>query len=292
MAKPVGKNSRIIWSMAMITTLIDLYEGNPCLYLTTSLDYRNRNRRNKTLVNICETLNNRYLTITKLTVKDVQGKIHSLRSQYLCELGKIKKSQVSGASNDQVYVPKWQYFGALSFIEGRGGNILSEGDSNMKEMDLQELALIETQESNIETSIKTETDLNEVFNSEVSQVPTDFSEEMMSPSGTDSEISRPTSRSSIHLKRRRISETTTKIGNTSLADKLLEKADKVLREAEIVPPRVSPNLSSKRAFAKFIELEMDKIEDEAIMDEFQMGVMKLLHDAKKENRRRMSISEN
>lgn len=116
------------WSREAILCLIETYENYPCLYVTTSDNYKNRNIKNKALEEIANDLNKKLLT--SLTAKEVQAKLHGLRTQYLGELNKIKKSKVSGTSSDSVYVPKWQFFEKLHFL-GVPAAVVTQGESNI-----------------------------------------------------------------------------------------------------------------------------------------------------------------
>lgn len=69
--------------------------------------------------------------LTSLTMDEIKKKIHGVRAQFLAELNKIKKSEVSGASIDGIYVPKLWCFELLQFLQ-HGRNVVSKGDSNLK----------------------------------------------------------------------------------------------------------------------------------------------------------------
>lgn len=95
-----------------IRTLVMLYEQHPCLYVTKSAEYHNRNERDQALQTICRS----YQELTKSTVDTVKKKINNLRSQYLEQVNKIRQSKVSGASVDEVYKPTWWLFDDMSFL--------------------------------------------------------------------------------------------------------------------------------------------------------------------------------
>lgn len=97
-----------------VRTLVMLYEQHPCLYVTKSAEYHNRNKRDQALQTICRN----YEEITKqpITVDAVKKKINNLRSQYLEQINKIRQSKVSGASADEVYKPTWWLFDDMSFL--------------------------------------------------------------------------------------------------------------------------------------------------------------------------------
>lgn len=97
-----------------IRTLVMLYEQHPCLYITKSADYHNRNKRDQALKTICN--NYQEITNESITVDAVKKKINNLRSQYLDQLNKIRQSKMSGASTDEVYKPTWWLFEDMSFL--------------------------------------------------------------------------------------------------------------------------------------------------------------------------------
>lgn len=86
-----------------VRTVVMLYEQHPCLYVTKSVDYHNRNKRDQALQTICR--NYQDITNQSITTDIVKKKINSLRCQYLGEINKIRQSKVSGASADEVYKP-------------------------------------------------------------------------------------------------------------------------------------------------------------------------------------------
>ena len=57
------------------------------------------------------------MTGESFTVAVLKAKINSIRSQYMENINKIRKSKVSGAATDEVYKPKWWLFPELSFLD-------------------------------------------------------------------------------------------------------------------------------------------------------------------------------
>jgi len=58
-----------------IRTLVMLYEQHPCLYITKSADYHNRNKRDQALKTICN--NYQEITNESITVDAVKKKINN-----------------------------------------------------------------------------------------------------------------------------------------------------------------------------------------------------------------------
>lgn len=125
-----GRN-KFVWSREATTILIELYEGFPCLYEVSLEDYHNKNKRVAAIEEITLNFNNR--NFTSLSSKLIQEKIHGIRSQFLAELNKIKKSKASGAGADQTYIPKLWCFDMLKFIQK--GAPVTEGESNLQKDD-------------------------------------------------------------------------------------------------------------------------------------------------------------
>lgn len=108
--------------------LIILYEQHPELYRVSSRIYHNRPARQLALQEICENLNKMHMT--QLSVNYVTKKIHGLRTTFLAELNKIKKSESSGMSADSFYVPKWWCFEQLQFLKDHGV-VIHQGSTNL-----------------------------------------------------------------------------------------------------------------------------------------------------------------
>lgn len=105
-----------------------MYEQHPELYDVRSQQYHNRNLRQAALQDICEDLNRMHLT--NLTIPEISKKIHGLRTTFFQELNKIKKSECSGTSLDNIYIPKWWCFDQLQFLISHG--VIHQGSSNIQ----------------------------------------------------------------------------------------------------------------------------------------------------------------
>uniref|UniRef100_A0A1Y1KVA1 MADF domain-containing protein n=1 Tax=Photinus pyralis TaxID=7054 RepID=A0A1Y1KVA1_PHOPY len=106
-----------MWNQDHTKTLIQLYEQHECLYLISSVHYKNKTKRRMALEEITTNFNN--LCNTDVTWDVIQKKINGLRTTYTSELNKLKKSEHSGAGLDDVYVSTWWCFELLNFLHHR-----------------------------------------------------------------------------------------------------------------------------------------------------------------------------
>lgn len=114
--------------------LLMLYQQHPCLYVTKSVEYHNRMKRDKAFQIIC----NQYQELTgqPLTIEIAKKKINNLRSQYLDQLNKIKQSKSSGASVDDIYKPTWWLFEDMSFLNPHIAQRKGESSITVSKYDL------------------------------------------------------------------------------------------------------------------------------------------------------------
>lgn len=87
------------WTNQSISTLIENYSQQNCLYDTKLTLYHNKNIRQKTLEDIALALESRR---PNTTWQEVKVKIASLRTQFRVEHNKVKSSLKSGTSTDDV----------------------------------------------------------------------------------------------------------------------------------------------------------------------------------------------
>ncbi|XP_050501756.1 uncharacterized protein LOC126881503 [Diabrotica virgifera virgifera] len=102
------------WTKNIVKILITQLEKHSCLYSVTSKDYKNKSKRKSAMWSIQNNLKEHGVTITEA---DLKKKIHGLRTQYLAELRKIKRSKSSGAGADEVYVPTLWCYELLYFFQ-------------------------------------------------------------------------------------------------------------------------------------------------------------------------------
>ncbi|OCT75200.1 uncharacterized protein LOC108719552 isoform X2 [Xenopus laevis] len=91
---------------------IDMYRALPCLWKVKSTDYFNKQKKNRAyekLLRLCKTV---YPTAN---LEYVKHKIANLRTVFKKELKKVELSKRSGATGDNVYVPRLWYFELLKF---------------------------------------------------------------------------------------------------------------------------------------------------------------------------------
>jgi hypothetical protein len=93
------------WREEHTQMILELLSDHECLWNVKSENYRNRNIRERALEEILKQIN-----IPDLTVEDVKLKIKTIRTRYSYELGKILKSEKSGAGRDDIYIPKLFWF--------------------------------------------------------------------------------------------------------------------------------------------------------------------------------------
>ncbi|XP_041424896.1 uncharacterized protein LOC121395428 [Xenopus laevis] len=91
---------------------IELYRALPCLWKVKSGDYMNKMKREKAyeeLANLCKSV------CPKADVQFVKTRISNIRTVFKKELNKVQASKKSGASADDLYVPKLWYYDLLLF---------------------------------------------------------------------------------------------------------------------------------------------------------------------------------
>ncbi|CAG9801364.1 unnamed protein product [Chironomus riparius] len=97
--------SKYNWTRQETKDLITLYEINECLWNKNLREYKDRDERISSIQSIADEM--------KISIEEINKKIHNLRNQYRFELNKMKKN-VPGKPR---YQTKWPYFKNLSFLE-------------------------------------------------------------------------------------------------------------------------------------------------------------------------------
>lgn len=92
---------------------IEMYRQFPCLWRIKSLEYRDRDKKNKAYEVLLKKYKEIDINATRQTIKN---KIDSLRGAFRKELKKVKDSQRSGSGTDDIYNPHLWYFQYLSFL--------------------------------------------------------------------------------------------------------------------------------------------------------------------------------
>lgn len=97
------------WSREETLGLIDLIEKHPEIWDVSRLEYRDRNTKQRALVEISLTLN--------IPQEEVTRKWHNLRCQMNTEIRKIKRSIENGEYEYNVH---WEYFDKMKFMSNNG----------------------------------------------------------------------------------------------------------------------------------------------------------------------------
>ncbi|CAH1153434.1 unnamed protein product [Phaedon cochleariae] len=271
------KKYQYTWSREGTTVLIELYENYPCLYISTLPEYHNKDIKHAAYVAIKEEFNRR--TLANLTPEDIKKKIHGIRTQYLNELNKIKKSKASGAGTKDIYKPTLWCFDALSYLNP-STEVVNKGESNLN--------LPENGENSVQTenSIDIEYDDNadneilyDGYASDLNEIHLELNKKSNPCSSQNEDIISQEPVQPVNTpKRRRKAD---KIEN------LLDMASKSLislTEKENVIPNILGE--QNQLFGKMIASEMNTIEDESILDALKQKMLCSLYEAKNLNRQK------
>ncbi|XP_045781400.1 uncharacterized protein LOC123878298 [Maniola jurtina] len=98
----------VVWSNENILTLIEMYQNSQLLWDTSHRDYKNKIKKNDAWESIATTLD--------IPRKDVEGKMHNLRSQFLRERKKIASSKSTGSGSGDVHKSTWFAYDSLLFL--------------------------------------------------------------------------------------------------------------------------------------------------------------------------------
>lgn len=97
-----------------LKAFISVYRQNPILWNTSLKEYSDRDKKNKCYKELLQV----YQKIKKnAKIEDVKKKLNSLRTNYRKELRKIKDSQRTGSSTDDIYEPTSWIFWELQFLK-------------------------------------------------------------------------------------------------------------------------------------------------------------------------------
>ncbi|CAH0562746.1 unnamed protein product [Brassicogethes aeneus] len=254
------------WSRDATSCLIQLYEQHPCLYLPTHKEYHNRNTRNKALRSITFEFNKK--NSTDVTADELKKKIHGVRTQFLSERQKIKKSEVSGASLDEIYKPKLWCFDQLGFLQ-QGSELVSTGESNLT---------IPLQTCSNSDLVEYESDSEIVFDGDVEDLPESnifLPPERASSSRSGSSYTPKVDRRTKKRKR----------GDSEDISGLLTHAVTALENINKNDPTIT-TVSPQSAFESYVAEELNSIQDEDILDEIKEGIIQFIFDGKRKQRER------
>ena len=96
------------WSDEEVTSLIDMYDENPCLCDIHHSTYHKRDLKELAWTEIMD-------TFKETTLALIKSKINNLRSQLSREISKERKTD-SGQSFDELYKSTWVHFDDLKFL--------------------------------------------------------------------------------------------------------------------------------------------------------------------------------
>ncbi|KAK9703375.1 Alcohol dehydrogenase transcription factor Myb/SANT-like [Popillia japonica] len=91
------------------------------------INYKNKSKRRAALNSIALELN-KSLCLNVDSDRIVK-KINGLRTTFMQELNKIKKSKITGSSSEEIYIPTWWCYDLLLFLVN--GKTLEKGESNL-----------------------------------------------------------------------------------------------------------------------------------------------------------------
>lgn len=98
----------VVWGNDTVLLLIELYESRDLLWDTSHRDYRNKIKKNDAWEDIAKAL--------KLPRKEIETKVHTLRSQFVRERKKVKSSKTTGSGRDDVKSSAWFAYDAMKFL--------------------------------------------------------------------------------------------------------------------------------------------------------------------------------
>lgn len=97
-----------MWSNNQITMLIELFQQHAILWDASNKDYKDKFKKHDAWADIAAKLN--------VPQKEVEIKMHTLRSQFSREKKKIKSTKQTGSGAEEVFKSKWQWYDSLQFL--------------------------------------------------------------------------------------------------------------------------------------------------------------------------------
>ncbi|XP_063784152.1 uncharacterized protein LOC134933117 [Pseudophryne corroboree] len=116
-------------SRNFLSGFISLYREKECLWLTSSLDYSNKQKREAAYTRMVEYSKPNYFAAS---VAWVRKKIDNLRTVFVKENHKVEESKRSGAGEDKVYVPQLWYYKDLHFLLEKRSAKETEGSQDLQ----------------------------------------------------------------------------------------------------------------------------------------------------------------
>ncbi|PNF17981.1 hypothetical protein B7P43_G17451 [Cryptotermes secundus] len=99
------------WSEEETIRFVELYREKECLWKKSSAKYRNKNMRKAAEEDVVTKMGKQGFGVTEL-----KQKIKIIRTTYNQEALKVKKSKISGAKPEDIYVPSIKWFGLMEEI--------------------------------------------------------------------------------------------------------------------------------------------------------------------------------
>ncbi|KAF9406100.1 hypothetical protein HW555_013406 [Spodoptera exigua] len=99
------------WDDSAVLLLIEKYQENELLWNPRHMDFKNRNKRNDAVRDIASVFN--------IASSEIERKLKNLSSHYFREKRKYEESKRSGSGRDDVQLPKWFAYKALSFLNNK-----------------------------------------------------------------------------------------------------------------------------------------------------------------------------
>lgn len=90
----------------MVYELIELYKSKTILWDSENKNFKNRVKKNNAWEEISK--------VMRISQKDVECKLHTLRSQFAREKKKYLAAKAAGLAESEI--SKWKFFGALKFL--------------------------------------------------------------------------------------------------------------------------------------------------------------------------------
>ncbi|KAJ8720809.1 hypothetical protein PYW08_006274 [Mythimna loreyi] len=99
----------VVWSNNQVSMLIELYQQRNILWDASNKDYKkDKFKKNDAWADIAAELN--------MSQKEVETKMHILRSQFSREKKKLKSSKRTGSGAEEVIKSRWQWYDPLQFL--------------------------------------------------------------------------------------------------------------------------------------------------------------------------------
>ncbi|XP_073453613.1 uncharacterized protein [Aquarana catesbeiana] len=131
-------------AQAFLPEFIEKYRELPCLWQVKCRDYSNKIKRKAAMEKLLELVKPVY---PMADINYLKAKIDGLRRTYNRERKKVQDSQRSGASADDVYVPRLWYYNSLRFLSNQEDEDEDEDEEeeeeDEEEEDVKEPSLIQ-----------------------------------------------------------------------------------------------------------------------------------------------------